>query len=310
MKNKFLVIIIGVLFIVGIFLFFSDIEFFKELREKAFDLLNEVVDEEEDTNNVLVDDDILEVYFLDVGQAESILINSQGEYMLIDAGNNKDGKKLVNYLNSLNIKEFKHVVGTHAHEDHIGGMDNIINNFKINNFYMPDVETTTKTFLDVLTSLEKKNITFKTPKIGTKLKLGNSTVEVLYIGNDIENINDNSIVLRLVYKDTSFLFMADASSDVEKQLLNKSIESDVLKVGHHGSTYSSSAEFLNIVKPKYAVIMCGKNNDYYYPHEGVLKRLAKVNAKIYRTDELGTIVAKSDGKNIEFTNIETDLDGV
>ncbi len=259
-------------------------------------------------SNIKLNKDFM-ILFIDVGQADSILIKSNDEYMLIDAGNNKDGAKLTTFFSDLNIKEFKYVVGTHAHEDHIGGMDNIIKNFKIKNFYMPDEITTTESFNDVLSALESKNIKFQTPNINQKLKLGDAVINIIYVGTNMEDLNDTSIILKITYKDTSYLFTGDATSEVEKEILNKDIESDVLKVGHHGSKYSNSAQFLNKVKPKYAIISCGKNNDYGHPHSVVVDKLKKLKATIYRTDKLGTIVLTSDGKNINIMTVKTDTNG-
>lgn len=253
--------------------------------------------------------DNLKVHFIDVGQADSILIEQNNEYMLIDAGNNEDGPLLVNYFNNLGITSFKYVFGTHAHEDHIGGLDEIIENFTIENFYMPEVITTTKTFEDVLDALEAKQVAFQTPKINDELTLKDSKIKVLSILNDDEDLNDTSIVLRLKYGTTSFLFTGDASSTIEKNILNKEIQSDVLKLGHHGSRYSTSKEFLKKVSPIYAIISVGKNNSYNHPHSEVFKRLNEQNVKIYRTDEQGTIIAESNGTIINFTTIKTNTNG-
>ena len=255
------------------------------------------------------DADNLKVHFIDVGQADSILIEQNNEYMLIDAGNNEDGQLLVNYFNNLGITSFKYVFGTHAHEDHIGGLDDIIENFTIENFYMPEVITTTKTFEDVLDALEAKQVAFQTPKISDELTLKDSKIKVLSILNDDEDLNDTSIVLRLKYGTTSFLFTGDASSTIEKNILNKEIQSDVLKLGHHGSRYSTSKEFLKKVSPTYAIISVGKNNSYNHPHSEVFKRLNEQNVKIYRTDEQGTIIAESNGTIINFTTIKTNTNG-
>ena len=251
----------------------------------------------------------LKVHFIDVGQADSILIEQNNEYMLIDAGNNEDGPLLVNYFNNLGITSFKYVFGTHAHEDHIGGLDEIIENFTIENFYMPEVITTTKTFEDVLDALEAKQVAFQTPKINDELTFKDSKIKVLSILNDDEDLNDTSIVLRLKYGTTSFLFTGDASSTIEKKFLNKEIQSDVLKLGHHGSRYSTSKEFLKKVSPTYAIISVGKNNSYNHPHSEVFKRLNDQNVKIYRTDEQGTIIAESNGTIINFTTIKTNTNG-
>ena len=147
-------------------------------------------------NQEIQDGEKLQIWFLDVGQADSILIQNGDANMLIDAGNNEDGKKLVSYFQSLGIETFQYVIGTHAHEDHIGGMDDIIDNFDIDTFYMPDAITTTATFESVLDSLEAKNIAFQTPSIDSIFKLGNATIDVLYVGTDDSDLNNTSIVLK------------------------------------------------------------------------------------------------------------------
>ena len=252
-------------------------------------------------------DSDVKVYFLDVGQAESILVKNNNSYALIDGGNNLDGKNLVEYLKSLGVSKLDYLIGTHAHEDHIGGFDNIIESFAIEKFYMPKTVVATKSYEDVVKALEKNGIKYNTPKIGTKFYLGDISFEVLSIKDNSEDINNTSIVLKMTYKDISFLFTGDISKDTEDELLDKNIEADVLKVAHHGSVYSNSEKFLEKVNAKYAVIMCGVNNEYYYPHEKVLKRLNNLNTKIYRTDELGTIIFTTDGKNISIDSIKTNI---
>ena len=251
----------------------------------------------------------LKIYFVDVGQADCILINDNNEYSLIDAGNNEDGEKIVKYFKVLGITKFKYVFGTHAHEDHIGGMDNIIENFQIEHFYMPDTITTTRTFEEVLDALEEKNIAFETPEEDENLTFSDTVFKVLHVGKDKRDLNDTSIVLKLTYKNTSYLFMGDATSSVEKDILDKDIKSDVLKVGHHGSQYSSTISFLKKASPKYAIIEVGKNNSYNHPKEVTLKKLEDLGTKIYRTDEDGTIILTSDGENMSFETVKTDTNG-
>ena len=251
----------------------------------------------------------LKIYFVDVGQADCILINDNNEYGLIDAGNNEDGEKIVKYFKDLGITKFKYVFGTHAHEDHIGGMDNIIENFQIEHFYMPDTITTTRTFEEVLDALEEKNIAFETPEEDENLTFSDTVFKVLHVGKDKRDLNDTSIVLKLTYKNTSYLFMGDATSSVEKDILDKDIKSDVLKVGHHGSQYSSTISFLKKASPKYAIIEVGKNNSYKHPKEVTLKKLEDLGTKIYRTDEDGTIILTSDGENMSFETVKTDTNG-
>lgn len=251
----------------------------------------------------------LEVHFIDVGQAESILIRLEDNNILIDAGNNKDGKLLVKYFKNLGIKKFNYVVGTHPHEDHIGGLDSIIKEFDIEHILMPDVTTNTKTFEDVLDAIEEKKLQIEIPIIDNTFKVGELTFKVIYTGTNEEDLNSDSIVLRMDYKKHSYLFTADTTGDVEKQLLDKDIDVDVYKASHHASTYSNTYEFLEKVTPKYAVISCGKDNDYYYPHIKAVNRIKKHTKEIYRTDKDGTIIFKDDGENIEVIKEQTNTDG-
>lgn len=249
------------------------------------------------------------VSFIDVGQADSVLIRNGNYNMLIDAGNNEDGEKLVNYFKSLGIEEFTYVFATHPHEDHIGGMDDIINNFKIDNYYMSNKLSTTKTFMDVLDALDGCNLKYTVPNKGDTLKLGDANIKVIYPGDDKSNINDSSIVLKITYGKNSFLLTGDATSNVERKIYNEDIKSDVLKVAHHGSSYSSTDVFLDRVKPYYAVISVGKNNIYNHPSNKTLEKLNKRNIKVYRTDLDGTITFTSDGDNLSVKALKTDTNG-
>ncbi|MBR6949815.1 MAG: MBL fold metallo-hydrolase [Bacilli bacterium] len=302
-QDKLKKLLIGIILIFGVFIYTTYLE---EPINKYLNKFNEMIEPTISSRKV---DGNLVIYFVDVGQADCILISNNDHYMLIDAGNNEDGPKLVNYFKGMGISKFDYVIGTHAHEDHIGGLDDIINNFDIKTFYMPDVSQTTYTFESVLDALERKNIYFETPKEDNSYKFGNSSFTVLSVGTDSTDLNNTSIVLKLTYGNNSFLFTGDATSSVERKILDKDISADVLKVGHHGSQYSSSANFLKTVYPKYAVIQVGKNNEYGHPKSITLNKLKKINAKIYRTDKDGTIICTSDGNNISFISMETDTNG-
>lgn len=251
----------------------------------------------------------LNIYYFDVGQADSILIENSDKYMLIDAGNNADSDKIIHYFKSLGIERFEHVIATHAHEDHIGAMDDVIDNFEINNFYMPDVVTTSKTFEDMIEALENNNVSITIPKIKDMIVLGGCSFDVLHVGDEGEDLNDTSIVLRGLYGDTSFLFMGDATTNVEKKIFNENIKSDVLKVGHHGSKYSSMVKFLNKVSPKYSIISVGSDNSYDHPNKSTITKLTDVGSKIYRTDIDGTIFVSSNGENININTLDVSLNG-
>ena len=303
-KTPFLTGIITLIGVLAI-IYGNDIQNFVAADDKSVSD-KEVSTFEEQTTQVSGE---IQVYFLNVGQADAVLIRDNDSNMLIDAGNNADGEKLVSFFDSLGIDSFKYVVATHAHEDHIGGMDDIIENFEIDNFYMPDVVTTTKTFEEVLDALDNSNLTYDTPEIGYTFNLGEAHFEVIYVGDDENNLNDTSIVLHMTFGNVKFLFTGDLQEDKEKDLLDKNIKSDVLKVGHHGSDTSTSEKFLKAVDPKYAVIEVGKNNIYNHPSDITLNRFKNYGIEVYRTDLDGTILFRSDGTDITIQKLNTDLDG-
>lgn len=245
----------------------------------------------------------LRVHFIDVGQADCILITAENDAMLIDAGNNEDAETITTYLRAHGITHLKYAVGTHPHEDHIGSLDAILYNLSAQNVLMPNIQTNTKTFEDVLDAVALSGLTIYAPKLGDTFSLGNATITTVsnYTGDDL---NNSSIMLRLTYGDTSFLFTGDAETKAEEAALltGLPLDSDVLKVGHHGSGTSSSFDFLSAVSPSHAVISCGKNNDYGHPHAETLQTLAAFNATICRTDMQGTLLAICDGSTISWSN--------
>lgn len=256
---------------------------------------------------------LLKVTYMDVGQADSILIQiPNGKNILIDAGNNEDAEMITSYLKKQGIRRLDVVIGTHPHEDHIGSLDKVIQTFEIGQVIMPKVATNTQTYKEVLTAIQDKGLKIKEAKAGLKLELGSMeatspqiSAEILApISSQYEDMNNYSAVLRLVYGQSTFLFVGDAESVSEKELLTSSsdLKADVLKVGHHGSNSSTTQEFLNKVSPKYAVISVGRDNTYGHPTPSTLDRLKKSGVEVYRTDELGTIVSESNGTEITFKN--------
>ncbi|WP_252225464.1 ComEC/Rec2 family competence protein [Clostridium sp. ZBS2] len=243
----------------------------------------------------------MKIHYIDVGQGDSELIQVDNKNILIDAGCNDS--KALNYLKSIGINKLDYVIVTHPHEDHIGGMTSVINNFEIGEFYAPKVNHTTKTFENMVKSLQNKCLKITAPKVGDTLTIGNATMQFLAPNSDkYEDLNNYSIVTRLKYGNKAFIFTGDAESLSEGEILAKQldIQSDVLKLGHHGSYSSTSNEFLNKVNPKYAIVSCGKNNDYGHPHKETTDKLNKKGIEIFRTDTNGTIIATCDGNNISF----------
>lgn len=310
-NSKAIVYILILLIFIAIYNFFTP----EDLKTQVNSTYNSGVNVEEPSNtqennssigNVEITSD-LELYFWNVGQADSTFISCSGEYMLIDAGNNADGKYIVKQLQDMGIEKIDYLVGTHPHEDHIGGLDNIIKSFKIGKIYMPKRQADSKTFEDVLDAVSEKKLKISTPKKGESFVLGQADCKVLSVESDAEDTNDSSIVIQINFGKHKFLFTGDLTSNIEKEIDWEDV--DVLKVAHHGSRYSSSSEFLNAAKPEIAVISVGKDNDYNHPHKEALNRLKKINTTIYRTDEKGTIYLRDDAKNISVKFLNISLDG-
>jgi len=245
---------------------------------------------------------LLRVYFLDVGQGDSEVLTLGDKAMLIDAGTTASTATLLSDIRSIGVTKFDVVIGTHPHEDHIGGMAAVINQFGVSYIYMPKVSTTTKTFTDMLTAIKNKGLSVSSPTPGNTFTLGAAQCTILAPNSPTyTDLNSYSIVIRLVYGSTSFLFTGDAQTDSEQEMLSKgyNLKADVLKVGHHGSSTSTSPAFLQAVSPKYAVIEVGAGNVYGHPAQTTLTKLANIGATVYRTDLNGIVTVTSDGYNLK-----------
>ena len=240
------------------------------------------------------------VHFIDVGQGDSILIQSpEGKNMLIDGGKKEAGKDVVSYLRQQGVEKLDYVVATHPDADHIGGLIAVLNSISIKNFVDSGKEHTTETYEQMLQLILDKHIPFIVPNRGDIIHLDSAVeITVLNTGEEAADNNEASIVLEVQYEDMSFLLTGDADAGVEKSMLTDyNLKSTVLKAGHHGSDTSNSEAFIREVQPEVTILSYGENNTYGHPTPAVVTRLKKANSEIYSTAELGNIVVETDGKD-------------
>lgn len=250
-------------------------------------------------------DEKLMISYMDVGQGDAAYINVNGNDILIDAGPRSNSKELLEQLKAKNIDDFEVVIATHPHEDHIGGMVDVFKEYKVKSFYSPKVTHTTKTYENLVKAVKDEGLKINELKGGMVIDLGNeANFEVFTPQNsNYEELNDYSPIMKLNFDETSYLFTGDAEKIAENEALTKykaSLDSDVIKLGHHGSSSSSSPAFIEAVSPKYGIISCAKDNKYGHPHRETLDIIKKYNIKTFRTDTDGEIILTSDGKNIAF----------
>lgn len=255
-----------------------------------------------------VAEDSFSIHFIDVGQGDSTLVISNGEYLLIDAGENGHETEVINYLRSMNVDKLDYIIATHQHSDHIGGIPEVLEEFECDNIIMPRLTKaqtpTNSTYTAFLKAVEASEAKVIAAKPGLVYAVGGAQFEILGpVTDDAEDINSMSAVTKVTYGENSFLITGDAETDEEKEIIENgaNLDCDVLRAGHHGSTTSSSKDFLNAVTPEICVISCGANNDYGHPHDKALNRIKKHTEEIYRTDICGSIVMTSDGENIDIS---------
>ncbi len=251
-----------------------------------------------------VSDADLTVHYIDVGQGDSILIMSERENILIDAGENEYAESVASYIRQQGVTTLDYIIATHPHSDHIGGLPYVMSQFETKDVIVPyissDKTPSTVTYTRFLEAVRDNGLSLTPAKPGDEYIIGNAVMKVLGPCSDnYEDLNDYSVVVSLTHGKNSFLFMGDAEKKSEQDMTDAGMipDSDILKTGHHGSNSSSGQKFLDIVTPEYAVISCGTGNRYNHPGTGTVERLASFTDKIFRTDQQGTIVIESDGEN-------------
>ncbi len=246
---------------------------------------------------------VLSVHFIDVGQADSILLECNGQFMLIDGGNKADSSLVVSYLEKQGVEALSMVVCTHPHEDHCGGLAGVLAVYPTEKFLTSTTTYDSNAFDNMMKYVDQQCLEPIIPKPNDRFSLGAAVVTVLGPVKSYADVNNYSLVLMVQLGEKKFLFTGDMERDAEQDLLDAgiSVKADVLKAGHHGSSSSTSYRFLYEVDPDYAVISVGKGNSYGHPNEEVLSRFHDAEVPLYRTDLMGTIVAKTDGTTIEFS---------
>ncbi|WP_221372362.1 ComEC/Rec2 family competence protein [Clostridium perfringens] len=250
-------------------------------------------------------DSQLMISYIDVGQGDAAYIKVNGNDILIDAGPRSNSKELLEQLKAKNIDDFELVIATHPHEDHIGGMVDVFKEYEVKAFYSPKITHTTKTYENLVKAVKDEGLKTKELKSGMVIDLGEGAKFEVFTPqkSEYEELNDYSPIMKLSFGDTSYLFTGDAEKLAEEEALAKyktSLDSDVIKFGHHGSSSSSSNAFIEAVSPKYGIISCAKDNKYGHPHRETLDIIKKYNIKTFRTDTDGEIILTSDGKSITF----------
>lgn len=256
-------------------------------------------EEKQNDSPVVFEQDGVYVHFIDVGQGDAALVQTKDGNLLIDTGTTDSRETLLACIDALEITTFDYAIFTHPHADHIGGAAKVLKNYKVETVILPNAVNTNYTFENMMDAIEQENCEVIEGKAGISFSLGDTKVDLLApVYEDDSNLNNTSVVAKVTYGEVSFLFTGDAEIESESAMLltdEDALDADILKLGHHGSSTSSSWDFLNAVSPEIAVASCGYENEYGHPHREVVSRLGELNVPLYRTYETGNIVVFTDG---------------
>lgn len=237
------------------------------------------------------------VHYIDVGQGDATLIQTAGKNILIDSGTRASSSTLADYLKKQGVTELELCIATHPHEDHIGGMPTVINEFTVKELYMPTKTTTTKIFQSMVETAQQRGVTITPANVGDTFTVGDATLQILFPDREYKDLNNNSVTVQMSLGGKIFLFTGDNEKESEATILSSfgnTLKSDVFQAGHHGSDTSNTIGFLQAVSPTIIVISCGQGNSYGHPHEEVMQRFKQFGAAVYRTDLDGNIVISVD----------------
>ena len=242
------------------------------------------------------------VHFIDVGQGNAILVQSGGQNLLYDGGDQSHADLIISYLQEQNVENIDYMIASHYDEDHIGGLVPCIDNFSVSNIFGPDYVHTSNLFNNFMNTATANAIIVQYPSVGETFDFGTGSFTVLAPNGISQNSNDNSLVIKLENGSNSFIFTGDAEETSEQDMISTgmNLDSDVLCLGHHGSSSSTSWDLLEATSPSWAVVSCGAGNSYGHPTAETMGKLSDMDIPVYRTDEQGTCIALSSGETIDW----------
>lgn len=262
------------------------------------------------TNNQNIQENLAEVHFIDVGQADATLIISNNETILIDTGDIETSNEVVKYIKKLGVEKIDYLVLTHPHSDHIGGAPEVISTFKIGKILMPDKITTSDIFEKTIDTIDIAGYSITIPNQGETYNIGNGTFTILTDQklDWKDDLNAYSLGVKVTFGENDLIFTGDIEEKGEKKILEKmSVDAEILKIGHHGSDTSTCNDFLNAVSPEIAIISCGEGNSYGHPHSEIIKKLENNNILYYRTDIEGTIILNIGNNSVNINNTSINI---